>query len=337
MKVFIITEGSKDIGFGHITRCTSLYQAFEEKNIIPEFIINGDETVKYLLKNTNHKLFNWLKEKNRLLALINAADITIIDSYLMDYSFYKEISGLVKSPVYIDDNKRIDYPRGIVINGTTYAEELGYPAREDVMYLLGSQYIPLRKAFWDIGGKKIKEDINNIMITFGGEDVFGMTEKVLSCVVKNYPEIIKNVIIGRGFRDIHGIKELADTKTNLIYYPDADGMKAIMIESDLAISASGQTLYELARTGLPVIAIADADNQMNNVKGLKKAEFIEYAGWYEDVGLIEKVLVCFENLKDFKIRRERSLSGQKLVDGYGSKKIVSFLLAPGKNLSYATN
>ena len=41
MKVFIITEGSKNIGFGHITRCISLYQAFEERGIIPEFIINN--------------------------------------------------------------------------------------------------------------------------------------------------------------------------------------------------------------------------------------------------------------------------------------------------------
>jgi len=32
MKVFIITEGSKNTGFGHITRCLSLYQAFEEKD-----------------------------------------------------------------------------------------------------------------------------------------------------------------------------------------------------------------------------------------------------------------------------------------------------------------
>jgi len=43
MKVFIITEGGKNIGFGHITRCLSLYQAFEEKEIIPEFILNSDE------------------------------------------------------------------------------------------------------------------------------------------------------------------------------------------------------------------------------------------------------------------------------------------------------
>jgi len=41
LKAFIITEGSKNIGFGHITRCISLYQAFEERGIIPEFIINN--------------------------------------------------------------------------------------------------------------------------------------------------------------------------------------------------------------------------------------------------------------------------------------------------------
>ena len=50
MKVVIVTEGGKDIGFGHITRCISLYQAFEERGIIPEFIVSGDTTVASLLK-----------------------------------------------------------------------------------------------------------------------------------------------------------------------------------------------------------------------------------------------------------------------------------------------
>ena len=45
MKVFIITEGGKDIGFGHITQCLSLYQAFKEKGILPKFIINGDNNI----------------------------------------------------------------------------------------------------------------------------------------------------------------------------------------------------------------------------------------------------------------------------------------------------
>lgn len=48
MKFFIITEGSKNKGFGHITRCLSLYQAFEEKEIIPEPILNSDDNIELL-------------------------------------------------------------------------------------------------------------------------------------------------------------------------------------------------------------------------------------------------------------------------------------------------
>jgi len=53
MKVFIIAEGSKNTGFGHITRCLSLYQAFEEKYLKVYSIKNGNiyyknKIIKYL-------------------------------------------------------------------------------------------------------------------------------------------------------------------------------------------------------------------------------------------------------------------------------------------------
>ncbi len=47
MKVFIITEGGKNIGFGHINRCLSLYQAFEEK-IGLEFIVDRSMNIGLL-------------------------------------------------------------------------------------------------------------------------------------------------------------------------------------------------------------------------------------------------------------------------------------------------
>jgi len=180
MKVCIITEGSSFTGFGHVTRCISLYQAFEEKGIKPLFIVNGDNTVKDFIKNINHEIFNWLNEENKLFNLISNADVGIIDSYLADYTLYGNISKSFRIPVYIDDNKRIDYPGGIVINGTIHSEDLHYPERKDVTYLLGSKYIPLRKEFWDVPEKEIKETIKNVMITFGGDDSRNMTPKELS-------------------------------------------------------------------------------------------------------------------------------------------------------------
>ena len=50
MDVFILTEGGKKYGFGHVARCSSIYQAFNKKNISPKFIINGDDSVKSILR-----------------------------------------------------------------------------------------------------------------------------------------------------------------------------------------------------------------------------------------------------------------------------------------------
>jgi UDP-2,4-diacetamido-2,4,6-trideoxy-beta-L-altropyranose hydrolase len=326
MKVFIITEGSGDIGFGHITRCTALYQAFEEKGILPIFLIHGDETVKDLLNNKKHVIFNWLIEEEKLLTFIEYADVVIIDSYLANYEFYKNVSNLVEVPVYIDDNKRFDYPRGIVVNGTVYADELNYPRKQDVTYLLGSKYIPLRKAFWDVPDKTIRDHIETILVTFGGDDSRNMIPSILNILKVNFPSLTKKVIIGKGFRNLEQTESLKDEKTELIYYPDAEGMKKAMLESDIAISASGQTLYELARVGVPTIAIAVADNQMNNVKGWQKAGFIEYAGWWQDEGLTKKTSNSINSLGDRKTRLNSSSIGKIFVDGQGIKRLTDLLL-----------
>ena len=326
MKVFIITEGRKNIGFGHITRCLSLYQAFEERKIIPELIINGDGTIKDLLKGVNYQILNWLDEKGKLFKKVKNADIAIIDSYLADISFYNTLSDLVRLAVYIDDNKRLDYPKGVVVNGSIYAEELNYPKKDGVKYLLGPKYIPLRKEFWKVPEKEIRENIESIMITFGGDDMRNMTPKVLEFLRKNYPELKKNVIVGKAFQNIDEIKKNADKNTNLIYYPDANKMKKVMLESDIAISAGGQTLYELARVGVPTVGICVAENQLGNVKGWEKTGFLEYVGWYNKNDIFEKIKTAVESLKDLKVRKGKLKIVRKFVDGKGSLRVTTNLL-----------
>ncbi len=50
MKVIILTEGGEKIGFGHITRGIALCEAFEEKCINPELLVDGDNSIFVLLK-----------------------------------------------------------------------------------------------------------------------------------------------------------------------------------------------------------------------------------------------------------------------------------------------
>ena len=326
MNVFIITEGGKDIGFGHITRCLSLYQAFEERGIKPKFIVNADNDIEYLLKDINYQIFNWLDEKSKLFTMVKDADIAIIDSYLADISLYNKIANLVKIPVYIDDNKRLDYPKGIVLNGNIHAETLNYPKKDGITYLLGTKYTSLRKEFWEVPEKKIKEKIENIMVTFGGDDAKNMTPKILKLLNEKYPELNKNVIIGNAFQNVGEIKKEEDKSTNLIYYPNAEKIKEIMIESDIAISTGGQTLYELARIGVPTIGICVTDNQFKSVKEWEKTGFLKYAGWYNENNIITRVDRLLKHLKNIKLRKTKSKSGKKFTDGEGALNIILNIL-----------
>lgn len=326
MRIIILTEGGRNIGAGHLIRCVALYQAFKENGIVPEFIVNGDETVEGILSETKHSIFNWLKEKERLVDTIKGSDIAIIDSYMADYGLCKRVSDLTGLPVYLDDNNRLDYPKGIVLNGTVFAEEIDYSKNKNVKYLLGSRYILLRNEFRETPEKEMRQYMENILITFGGDDIRNMTPKVLELLSVRYPDFNKKVIIGKGFNNTDEIEKSKDGKTELIYYPDAEGMKRAMLESDIVISAGGQTLYECARIGIPAIVIAVAANQMDNVKGWKNAGFIEYAGSWEDEDVLSSTINYLELLGGSDIRRQKSKIGRNMVDGMGAVRTVRYCL-----------
>jgi UDP-2,4-diacetamido-2,4,6-trideoxy-beta-L-altropyranose hydrolase len=323
MNVFILTEGGENIGLGHITRCTSIYQAFEKAGIESQLIVNGDQTVRDLLRDKNCKVFNWLNDRKILLATVKNADIVFIDSYLAGCDLYEKIANVVKTAVYIDDDIRINYPKGFVLNGAIHAEQMPYPKIKEVNYLLGARYAPLRKEFWDVPAKPIRDNLGTVMITFGGADIHNLTPKVLKWLTDACPEMFKKVIIAKSFQNTAEIERLKDSNTELIYYPNAAEMKKVMLESDIAISAGGQTLYELARIGVPTIGICIAENQLHNIEGWRNSGFLKYVGWYSDENLEQRLKSSLRYLANKRIRMHTSEIGRKVIDGQGYKHIIN--------------
>lgn len=325
-RLLIVTEGGSNIGLGHIVRCLSLAQAFEQRGIDTEFVVYGDAMVKDLLRDKNYTLIDWLKKG---IDVLPDSRMTVVDSYLAGSDFYKWVSETVRTPVFIDDNNRLNYPRGVVVNGNVYAPQLDYVRHKESQYLLGTAYAPLRESFWFVEEKTIGQDVQEVMVTLGGEDVTNTTPAVVSFLRKFYPGLKKKVIIGRGFKNIDQIKAASDDNTELVYYPDAAEMKAIMMDADIAFSNGGQTLYELARVGVPTLAICVADNQLRNVQALGRIGFLEYFVWKEKEDFTSAAKSFLEQHKHKDARAERSQKGRRLVDGKGVKNIVEKVLSYG--------
>ena len=334
MKVLILTEGGRYVGFGHVTRMYAVCQAFEEFGIRPYMIIKGDATVGSVLGDAKWEIFDWIKYPSGIKERFGEIDILLIDSYLAPREVYEYLSEMAKVPAFYDDFGRIDYPCGLVINGNIHAELMEYQKSPCQNYLLGVKYLPMRKEFWEIEDKDINEEVNSILITFGGEDLRNMTPVVLNVLTEHFNNYKKFVIIGKGFREntIKKIKELSDKRTELSFYPNAEKMKWLMLRSDIAISAGGQTLYELARTGVPTIGVIVADNQKLQAQVMKDKKILIDVFCWDENGFELKLAESINRLEQYKVRYNLSLNGRALVDGRGAARIVNDLLKRFNNM-----
>lgn len=303
-------------------RCLAIAQGFKKRRIRPAFYLRGDPDANSILKGFAWKAVDWLKErvdvKNR---------IVIIDSYHVGKDFCERIYKEAKKVLFIDDNNRIPYPGGVVLNSAILAEDMDYSDNPKVKYLLGTKYHPLRREFWEVPVKAIRKRVERVLVTFGGSDMADKTLKALKILKARYPDIKKSVIAGRGFSDIDHMKTEADKNTTFIYGPDARNMKREMLKADICISGGGQTTYELARLGVPTIGICFTENQRDILEGWKKAGFMEeYADWLGGTGPSDKIERAFLNLMPFKRRKEIYLIGRHYVDGKGSLRLVESVL-----------
>jgi UDP-2,4-diacetamido-2,4,6-trideoxy-beta-L-altropyranose hydrolase len=267
---------------------------------------------------------NWLENRSELFRLIKGSNMVIIDSYLADIRMYQRIMEKVKVSVYLDDYQRLNYPPGVLVNPAVMKEEAILYPKENKL-LLGSEFFMLRKEFWDIPEKVTREKIENIMVTFGGDDIANATPKVLKMLAEKYPDIKKTVIIGKGFKNTDEIKNSADNNTELVFYPDARKMLEIMLKSDVAVSAAGQTLFELARVGVPTVAVMVAANQTNNIIALDIPGFIDDAGFWISRPATGNIAGLLEKMEVRLYRENKAAIGRKYVDGQGSKRVINYL------------
>ena len=308
MKVVFLTEGGKDFGFGHLTRCLALYQAFRERSIAAKVIINADSTINCFLKEIKYKKINWIKRQRDVFKQIKDTDIAVIDSYIAPLDFYKKVSSLVKVPVYIDDYKRLNYPKGIVVNPSIYGDRLHYSKREGTSYLLGNHYIILKKEFWKIPKKKVNKEIKRVLITLGGKNDSHFINELVSFLKKRFNF---EFMVVDAQKNILGTKEMLN----------------LMLKADICISAGGQTTYELARVGVPTIGVCFAGNQQGNLDGLKRKGFLRCVGNYREKKLFFNIATAIRFFQPQTVREKKSVIGRSLIDARGPGRIVQKILA----------
>jgi spore coat polysaccharide biosynthesis predicted glycosyltransferase SpsG len=325
MVVKIFTEGGSNIGLGHISRCCCLYDEITGRGIMVEFIIFGDIEGLGLLRGKNVININWISS-DYLNCHINNTDYCIVDSYLATKEINLVISDKSKKALFIDDNMGIEYPKGIIVKPSLCNEEM-FKKDSGHIYLVGVEYILLRSAFVDVKRGACKRSVEEVLITMGGSDIRNLTPKIIDMLCMKHSEIKFKVVVGNAYYNID--QHIKKERDNVVFYYniDAELMKELMLNSEFAIAAAGQTLYELLATKTPFIAIKVIDNQKVNVDGIKK-HFPSISIFdCEDEDFIGKFEAEFETMLKQACEEDLSKRYMNIVDGKGSKRIIDALLS----------
>ena len=318
MKIYIITEGTSQTGYGHLARCLAINDAFHDRGLNPQLIVHCDDQALQFIENVDLQVFNWIDQVDQLIGLIQFADVVLIDSYLAELPIYNRIYSTVKSVAYLDDTIRLAYPPGKIINGTPGAENLPYLKDRSHDHYLGLYYTPLRKGFWDIPERTRTDSIRNLLVTMGATDVQGITFDLLESLVSSISGIQFHVVLGQ--EDYYGAKRQKfrnESKISFYHSLDASEMCELMQKCEVAISAAGQTSYELARVGTKMILIKVADNQRFNLAGWLSLGYIDkYLNSTDISGIVE----MFKEFLDSGFKTSPKISGN------GARNIVAAIM-----------
>lgn len=327
MKIAIRADGGANIGMGHIMRTLVLAKELSKIHYV-FYICRVDNPLseKYRIGIEKVKsqgfIVKTIREDFTLRDLRGIkADLLITDSYDVDENYFDETKKMFNQTAYIDDMNLYYFNVDFLINQNIDSLDFEYRVNNDTKLLIGSNYIMLRDEFRAVSEKYIKEKVNDIMITVGGADPHHITEQILEYVkMLNYNF---HIVVGPSFDKNNSLKNFETSKIRFYYNAN---MYEIMQKCDIAISACGSTLYELAISGISTLGIIVADNQQGIAYKMSEMGIIKNIGWYDqldkDTFLRELNVLCNDCVK----RKEMYTRAKEVINGDGVNKIVRSLI-----------
>ena len=312
-------------------RCLSVARAFavQDEDVL---FVTADHRGDGLIRSAGFRSVSldteWTRmeqEIPRIRGLVNELlpTLVLVDSYYVTQKYLRAVNGM--APVaYIDDMNELRWDVSYLINYNIYADSCDYFGYRGsgTKLVLGPKYAPLRDEFLGMPQHAIRQQVSDILVSAGGADPEGVTEKIIHEICPLFENVQFHFIVGALNPRIETIRGLEGG--NVILHVNEQHMASLMQSCDISVSAAGTTLYELCATGIPTITYILADNQIVATEQFEKLGIMPCAGdcrvGHDFVGRLTTLLR--ELIGDEELRMSLTNRMQSLVDGCGAQRIV---------------
>ncbi len=260
-------------GTGHVMRTLALAQEWRERcgsftylgrvrsgGMDRRIAAEGGE-VADLVGNADEK-----RDRGALLQLASRGGWVALDIYFFAAQAEDALRSRACRILSIDDyGARERVSADLLLNQNTSADGIIYDCGPETIPLRGPRFALLRKAFRRELRKLRTEREGGVLVMFGGSDPAGLTARTLSALATlKEPPPVGVAICGSltiGSENIQRAAARLGSGWSVKMDASDATVAAILSNAQVAVSACGTTIWELAAFGIPTLAFSVAENQ----------------------------------------------------------------------------
>lgn len=343
--IFIRADGGPEIGIGHLMRCMTLALELAlrqggRENVC--FVCAGQGSADFVkgrgfparVLETDYRdmeselpLWRGILEEAREERGAGAF-LILVDSYFVTEKYLAFLRNRAFTAL-MDDMGVERYPVDCLINYSLTADYRAYErlyAGQNTSLMIGCRYAPVRRQFLN-AGYQVQKQVKSVLITTGGGDIENIAGQIWKTVNSEKYEF--HLVTGRFSPHFQELKSLERGCSNLRIHHDVEDMAGLMKMCDLAVTAGGSTVYELAAVGVPFICFSYADNQTEQARSMEERGIALYAGayHYSPRETLARIGDLFERLSSHAQERMAIHENEKrMTDGNGAGRLAEELI-----------
>lgn len=325
--VLIRTDGSNEIGMGHIYRSIALAKELK-KNGCKIHFLTSKTFKKYFGKIGACHITNEI-EKNEILLIkkINP-DIFILDilEKFLQYSetYFVEIGKISKLLIAIDYSSK----------NLKFFDQSFHSLFGPKQYKAKKTYFDLKYCIVDPKFQKqssnytIQKSVSKILLLRGGSDSRCIGPKIINILQKINENFTISIVLGPKFECWKELKqEKSKSLKNLKIYRNVKNISSLMKNYQLAISAAGVTSTELLTIGIPTIIVYGDPHEKEAANILQQKNTVINLGYGKNISKNILTKTVQTVLNDYNARRILHQNSKKLFDGKGTIRIVQKIMS----------
>lgn len=223
-----------------------------------------------------------------------------------------------------DDGDKRSYHCDFLINSSLDAESIAYATNPECERLLGPKFSMIRDEVHTLRQHPTERMAENFQfLTYlGVEDKWGHALKVVEAAKNSQVKFESHIVVNAGWPHSEQAKRMIGNHPRIHFYEEPSFFPQLMARSDLALVCPGQTLFELAYLGIPMMTTALNSQQQSVAHSWLAQSLVEHMGPAEDVtaeGILEKILYWMDRDQELE---ERGIRTQKVIDGRGKFRVL---------------